>query len=75
MYQDWPKFNSYLAKPIKTASAASRDRAMARVQAVLKSVALRRGKTTIIDNKPICDLPPKHTHQQTVEFSDAELEL
>ncbi|KAF1973656.1 hypothetical protein BU23DRAFT_568057 [Bimuria novae-zelandiae CBS 107.79] len=74
-YQAWPKFNDDFVKPIKSNSEYSRKRGMARLQALIKSVMLRREKTTIVDGQPIVNLPPKHVASRHVKFSAAEHEL
>jgi hypothetical protein len=71
----WGKFSSEISKLLKTKQSHLHKRAMGRVQAVLKSIMLRRGKTTEVDGKQICDIPPKHIHMQSVQFSDHEREL
>lgn len=48
---------------------------MRRAQALLKSMMLRRQKTTIIDGKEICTIPPKEIHHHEVPFSRDEQEL
>lgn len=74
-YHDWSRFNNDISKPSKANNSYARKRAMHRVQALLKSTMLRRCKTTIVDGKQICEIPPKHTHHQAVTFSDPEREL
>lgn len=49
------------------------DRAMQRLQTVLKAILLRRTKQSQIDGKPIITLPPKTIETQHVVFSDDEL--
>jgi SNF2 family DNA or RNA helicase len=46
--------------------------AMKKLQALLKAVLLRRTKTSLIDNKPIINLPPKTEEIQHVVFSEDE---
>lgn len=48
---------------------------MNRVQVLLKVVMLRRQKSSVVDGKPILQLPPKHAAVDNVEFSDDEQEL
>ncbi|KAK1257054.1 hypothetical protein QJS04_geneDACA019216 [Acorus gramineus] len=43
-----------------------------KLQAVLKTVMLRRTKGTLIDGKPIVDLPPKSICLKKVDFSQEE---
>lgn len=46
-----------------------------KLQAVLKTVMLRRTKGTCIDGKPIINLPEKHIVLRKVEFTDEEREF
>jgi SNF2 family DNA or RNA helicase len=46
--------------------------AMRKLQAVLKAILLRRTKTSLIDGKPIINLPPKTEEIQHVVFSEDE---
>ncbi|CAO2842686.1 unnamed protein product [Amaranthus hypochondriacus] len=43
-----------------------------KLQAVLKNIMLRRTKGTLLDGKPIINLPPKSVNLKKVEFSDKE---
>ena len=45
------------------------------MQILLKSIMLRRQKTSKVDGEDICTIPPKHTAVANVEFSDPEHEL
>ena len=45
---------------------------MKKLQAVLKAILLRRVKTSLIDGKPIIDLPPKTEEIQHVMFNEDE---
>lgn len=60
---------------MKNQHPATRKTAMSRVQILLKSIMLRRQKTSEVDGQPICTIPPKHTELANVEFSDPEHEL
>ena len=46
--------------------------AMKKLQAVIKAILLRRTKTSLIDGKPIINLPPKTEEIQHVVFSEEE---
>ncbi|KAH7086556.1 SNF2 family N-terminal domain-containing protein [Paraphoma chrysanthemicola] len=72
-YSDWTRFSQDIAKPAKNQHPETREKAMQRVQILLKTIMLRRQKTSIVDGKPILNLPPKHTMLDNVEFSDDEL--
>ncbi|TVU34893.1 hypothetical protein EJB05_16749 [Eragrostis curvula] len=43
-----------------------------KLQVVLKTVMLRRTKATMLDGKPIINLPPKTVSLKTVDFTDQE---
>lgn len=49
--------------------------AMQKLQAVIKAILLRRTKTSLIDGKPIINLPPKTEEIQHVVFSEEEHEF
>tara|TARA_R110002003_G_scaffold279_22_gene18195 strand:+ start:29254 stop:32364 length:3111 start_codon:yes stop_codon:yes gene_type:complete len=72
-YNDWSRFSQDIAKPAKSPHPDTREKAMKRVQILLKAVMLRRQKSSEVDGKPILNLPPKHTALDNVEFSDDEL--
>ncbi|CDO71519.1 hypothetical protein BN946_scf184910.g18 [Trametes cinnabarina] len=65
---DWSTFNSAIAKPVK---AGKPVRALKRLQVVLQKIMLRRTKTTIINGKPILELPDRLVNVVECEF-DAE---
>lgn len=71
-YNDWKMFAHEIAKPAKHQHQDTRDRAMKRVQILLKAVMLRRQKNSEVDGKPILNLPAKHVALDNVEFSDDE---
>lgn len=52
-----------------------KSKAMKQLQALLKAIMLRRMKTTVIDGKPILNLPPKIEHTEHVQFSPDELDF
>lgn len=74
-YQVWTSFNDQFVKPLKSNKDYMNERGMTRLQALIKSFTLRREKNTIVDGKPIVNLPPKHIKIRPVEFSDAEHQL
>ncbi|KAF2864832.1 SNF2 family N-terminal domain-containing protein [Massariosphaeria phaeospora] len=76
-YNDWSRYSYDIGKAFRDTRGYGnmRERAVSRIQILLKSVMLRRAKTTLVDGLPICTIPPKHTNLQSVEFSDEESEL
>ncbi|KAL3417170.1 SNF2 family domain-containing protein [Phlyctema vagabunda] len=72
-YNEWTRFQQ--AFGVLTKASRGRhdmDNAMQKLQAVLKAILLRRTKTSLIDGKPIINLPPKIEEVQHVVFSDDE---
>ncbi|KAK3395546.1 SNF2 family N-terminal domain-containing protein [Sordaria brevicollis] len=55
-----------------SAKQIEKSNAMKQLQALLKAIMLRRMKTTVIDGKPILNLPPKVEHIVHVQFSPDE---
>ncbi|KAF1851473.1 uncharacterized protein K460DRAFT_270246 [Cucurbitaria berberidis CBS 394.84] len=71
-YSDWHKFSQDISRPVKQTHPVTQKKAMNRVQILLRSVMLRRQKTSIVDGQEICTIPAKHTTLDNVEFSDDE---
>lgn len=74
-YNDWEKFNKDIARPLKNRYQAGQERAMEKVQALLKAILLRRTKKSEIDGKPILNLPEKHTIEDRAIFKEDELKF
>ncbi|TVY39502.1 putative ATP-dependent helicase [Lachnellula subtilissima] len=73
-YNEWQRFSKEFGMLTKGSSRKyDADRAMQRLQTVLKAVLLRRTKQSQIDGKPIINLPPKTIETQHVVFSGDEL--
>ncbi|KAH9847016.1 SNF2 family N-terminal domain-containing protein [Lenzites betulinus] len=66
---DWTTFNSSIAKPIK---AGKPIRALKRLQVVLQKIMLRRTKTTLVNGKPILQLPDRLVQIVDCEFDEDE---
>ena len=71
-YCDKDKFRHDIEAPLKGQSESLRKKAMRQLQALLKSLLLRRTKKSQIDGKPILDLPPRTTIVQHSIFSEDE---
>eukprot|EP00268_Persea_americana_P048356 TRINITY_DN5101_c0_g1_i2.p1 TRINITY_DN5101_c0_g1~~TRINITY_DN5101_c0_g1_i2.p1 ORF type:complete len:1056 (+),score=215.09 TRINITY_DN5101_c0_g1_i2:242-3409(+) len=67
-YAAYKSFCSTIKGPIQRNPNAGYKK----LQAVLKTVMLRRTKGTLIDGKPIINLPPKLVSLKKVDFSEAE---
>jgi SNF2 family DNA or RNA helicase len=75
-YIEWGKYSMDIARLVKDKNRPNlRKKGMDRLQILLKSIMLRRQKTSVVDGKEICTIPPKHTVQDNVEFSDVEHEV
>lgn len=74
-YNDWEKFNRDIARPLKNRYQAAQERAMEKIQALLKAVLLRRTKKSEVDGQPILDLPEKHTIEDRAIFSQDQLDF
>uniref|UniRef100_A0A7N0TJC4 Helicase-like transcription factor CHR28 n=1 Tax=Kalanchoe fedtschenkoi TaxID=63787 RepID=A0A7N0TJC4_KALFE len=67
-YSIYKSFCSSIKVPIQRSPA----KGYKKLQAVLKTVMLRRTKGTILDGEPIINLPPKTIELRKVEFSKEE---
>lgn len=74
-YQAWSKFSVEISKPLKNNHPATQKQALQRVQILLRSIMLRRTKTSTVDGQPISTLPPKHIIIDNVQFEDDEYAL
>ena len=74
-YDDSREFSSHFSRPLKGQSQRAKDQAMEKLQVLLKAILLRRTKKSVIDGKPILDLPPRNTEARHATFSDDELEF
>lgn len=65
-------FTRDFSKPLKNYHTAEKDKAMKKLQALLKAILLRRTKKSQIDGKPILILPERTTSQEHAVFSEDE---
>lgn len=63
------------ATPLKSPNVNQQNRAMQKLQALLKAILLRRTKTSKIDGKRILQLPPRTTEKRHAVFSEDEEKL
>ncbi|KAJ7172070.1 SNF2 family DNA-dependent ATPase [Mycena filopes] len=68
---DWERFNTQIAKPVKNGRGAGR--AMKRLQVVLQQIMLRRTKTQQLNGKALVDLPPRTINIVSCKFDPSEL--
>lgn len=74
-YNQWEKFNVDFVKPLKQGYESGKERAMQKLQALLKAILLRRTKKSKIDGAPILSLPERTTNTQHAAFSNDEMEF
>ncbi|KAJ7461525.1 SNF2 family DNA-dependent ATPase [Mycena latifolia] len=67
---DWERFNTQIAKPVKSGKGAGR--AMKRLQVVLQQIMLRRTKTQQLNGKALVDLPPRTVTVVSCAFDASE---
>ena len=56
-YSDWTKFRLDISAPLKTSREYGREKAMSRLQVVIKAIMLRRTKKSTFEGRPILILP------------------
>ncbi|GJJ72279.1 hypothetical protein EMPS_04636 [Entomortierella parvispora] len=66
-YCDWDEFRIQISTPMKKTKGYGP--AMQRVQALLKAICLRRTKTSMVDGKPILELPERNVEIVQTPFS------
>lgn len=71
-YNSAENFSRDFTKPLKNAYPPAKDKAMQKLQALLKAILLRRTKKSKIDGKPILTLPERTTESQHAVFSEDE---
>lgn len=74
-YNQWDKFNVDFVRPLKQGYESGKERAMQKLQALLKAILLRRTKKSKIDGAPILSLPERTTNTQHAAFSNDEMEF
>ncbi|KAK3049310.1 hypothetical protein LTR09_009488 [Extremus antarcticus] len=71
-YNEWTKFRLDISAPLKQSHDYGKDRAMQKLQALLKATMLRRTKKSEYEGKPILTLPERVTEVNNPVFSDDE---
>lgn len=77
-YNNLERFNRDFYRPLHSnagASEGSKERAMQQLQVLMKSLLLRRTKKSMIDGKPILNLPERTTEIQHSVFDEAEADF
>ncbi|KAI0109821.1 SNF2 family N-terminal domain-containing protein [Daldinia grandis] len=68
-YSGWEAFNWEIKRPLKSWDNNYHDGALKKLQALFRSITLRRTKTSILDGKPILQLPALVKGEATTQFS------
>ncbi|KAI1645923.1 SNF2 family N-terminal domain-containing protein [Daldinia loculata] len=68
-YSEWDAFNWEINKPLKSWNEDVHDSALRKLQALFRSITLRRTKTSMLDGKPILQLPALVKEEATTKFS------
>ncbi|RMZ76091.1 hypothetical protein DV737_g4972, partial [Chaetothyriales sp. CBS 132003] len=76
-YNEYERFRRDIGQPLRGTNVReqARDRAMERLQALLKSIMLRRNKKSKIDGRPILQLPPKRSVEDRAHFDKDQLDF
>lgn len=74
-YNEFEKFSKDIARPLKKGWETGQDRAMEKLQALLKAILLRRTKKSEVDGQPILQLPDKHNVESRAIFNKDQLEF
>ncbi|KAJ4489981.1 SNF2 family DNA-dependent ATPase [Lentinula aciculospora] len=69
-FSSWDRFNEQIAKPVKNGKGA--NRAMKRLQVVLKQIMLRRRKDDTLNGKVLIELPKRTVNVVSCSFSPSE---
>ncbi|KAJ3980544.1 SNF2 family N-terminal domain-containing protein [Lentinula detonsa] len=71
-FSSWERFNEQIAKPVKSGNGRGANRAMKRLQVVLKQVMLRRRKDDMLNGKVLIELPKRTVKIVSCPFSPSE---
>lgn len=69
------RFNHEIGRPLRGGTGEGSDKAMQKLQALMKAILLRRTKKSTIDGKPILTLPERTTEVRNAEFNADEREF
>ncbi|OTB00375.1 hypothetical protein M426DRAFT_26607 [Hypoxylon sp. CI-4A] len=72
-YENWDKFHEDINQPIQNGSESAHDSSMIKLQALFRSITLRRTKTSTIDGEPIIRLPKLTREEARAEFNEEQL--
>ncbi|RUS26326.1 SNF2 family N-terminal domain-containing protein [Jimgerdemannia flammicorona] len=72
LYSEYPVFKEHFTRPLQQGRSQQMVHALQRLQVILKAIMLRRTKTTLIDGKPLLDLPARNVIAVTPDFTEEE---
>ncbi|KAG7033888.1 Helicase-like transcription factor CHR28 [Cucurbita argyrosperma subsp. argyrosperma] len=70
-YDPYAAYNSFCSA-IKVPINKNPSKGYKKLQAILRTIMLRRTKGTLLDGQPIVTLPPKHVELKKVDFTEEE---
>jgi SNF2 family DNA or RNA helicase len=71
-YNEWERFSEDIVRPLKKWDGDGKDQAMVKLQALFRSFTLRRTKDSMLDGRPIIELPPRTDQPSYVEFNEQQ---
>ncbi|KAJ3317695.1 hypothetical protein HDU76_001082 [Blyttiomyces sp. JEL0837] len=71
-YDDFSKFKAQIAGPISQSKPGRANVGLRRLKLLLGAIMLRRTKFTMIDGKPLLNLPEKKVELVSLQFSETE---
>lgn len=69
---DWTEFRITISGPMKKGNSIAYKHAVRAAQLLMKAISLRRSKKTMIDGRPILNLPERNVHMTHIDFSSDE---
>lgn len=72
-YSRWEEFQIDIERPLNKWDEDERDVAMTKLQALFRSITLRRTKDSVLDGQPILNLPAKHIERVEAAFDKEQM--
>ncbi|KAI1142039.1 hypothetical protein F5Y05DRAFT_213007 [Hypoxylon sp. FL0543] len=71
-YDSWVRYNNDIHRPIKRGRGDEPEAAMKKLQTLFRTMTLRRTKTSMLDGKPIIELPELVREVAVAEFNEEQ---
>lgn len=71
-YNEWERFSEDILRPLRNWDGDEKQQGMVKLQALFRSFTLRRTKDSLLDGKPIIELPPRTDQPSYVLFNDEQ---